>query len=238
MALLLLLTNSIVLLAEEDKEEEKESPISIELENDEIVIKEGEEVDLSEFVNIKTQEEDMAYQVMSLSVSDITVTGTHKVRLLAVDEEHNIAETTMTIIVLSEEEYELLEEEVRYQKGKASEYNTEFLDLKGDFYDGDIYSLAQSFIGMKGDCLHVALAFLSAYFGFSVSTRNTYPVSAEEAQPGDLIYYSDGGLGVQHWAVYLGGDAALHGNYLGTTVIGKVYMNKASAPTFLRVIVE
>ncbi|MBU0278990.1 MULTISPECIES: LysM peptidoglycan-binding domain-containing protein [unclassified Gemella] len=38
-------------------------------------------------------------------------------------------------------------------------------------------------------------------------------VSAEEAQPGDLIYYADGGYGVPHIAVYAGNGRAIHGGY-------------------------
>ena len=58
-------------------------------------------------------------------------------------------------------------------------------------------------------------------------------VSYADAQPGDVVFYSDGGTGYQHYAIYLGGEMSLQGNWLGTTVIRSVYIN-GSAPQFRR----
>ena len=44
-------------------------------------------------------------------------------------------------------------------------------------------------------------------------------VSASEAQPGDLIYYADGGTGVAHIAVYAGNGQAVHGGWLGNQTV-------------------
>lgn len=59
-------------------------------------------------------------------------------------------------------------------------------------------------------------------------------VSAAEAQPGDLIYYADGGAGVAHVAVYAGNGQAVHGGYNGNqTVVFSA--NVGSGPVFIRV---
>lgn len=59
-------------------------------------------------------------------------------------------------------------------------------------------------------------------------------VSAAEAQPGDVIYYADGGVGVPHVAVYIGNGQAVHGGFLGYTT--KVYdAFVGSGPVFIRV---
>lgn len=57
-------------------------------------------------------------------------------------------------------------------------------------------------------------------------------VSAAEAQPGDLIYYADGGMGLAHIAVYIGNGQAVHGGWGGgTTAIFSA--NVGSGPVFI-----
>ena len=59
-------------------------------------------------------------------------------------------------------------------------------------------------------------------------------VSATQAQPGDLVYYANGGMGFAHIAVYIGGGKAVHGGWNGNqTVIQTV--NVGSGPVYLRV---
>jgi cell wall-associated NlpC family hydrolase len=59
-------------------------------------------------------------------------------------------------------------------------------------------------------------------------------VSAAEAIPGDLIYYADGGMGLAHIAVYIGGGKAVHGGFNGnTTVVAPAQLG--SGPVFIRV---
>ena len=46
-------------------------------------------------------------------------------------------------------------------------------------------------------------------------------VSLSEAQPGDILIYQDGGLGVGHIAIYAGNGKAIHGGWLGNqTAVG------------------
>jgi cell wall-associated NlpC family hydrolase len=59
-------------------------------------------------------------------------------------------------------------------------------------------------------------------------------VSAAEAQPGDLIYYANGGSGMAHIAVYAGNGMAVHGGFNGNqTVVFSA--NVGSGPVFIRV---
>lgn len=59
-------------------------------------------------------------------------------------------------------------------------------------------------------------------------------VSAAEAQPGDLAYYANGGMGLAHIAVYVGNGQAIHGGWNGgTTALASV--NVGSGPVFIRV---
>ena len=59
-------------------------------------------------------------------------------------------------------------------------------------------------------------------------------VPASQAQPGDLVYYANGGLGFAHIAVYAGNGQAIHGGWNGNqTVVNSV--NVGSGPVFIRV---
>ena len=58
------------------------------------------------------------------------------------------------------------------------------------------------------------------------------PVS--DPQPGDLIYYADGGMGMAHIAVYIGNGQAVHGGYNGNeTVVASAYLG--SGPVFIHI---
>ncbi|GJM58548.1 hypothetical protein EROP_23870 [Erysipelotrichaceae bacterium OPF54] len=52
---------------------------------------------------------------------------------------------------------------------------------------------------------------------------------------GNLIYYDNGGRGVDHIAVYIGDGMAVHGNYNGNTVIASVYDGGTGAPQYIQV---
>lgn len=50
-------------------------------------------------------------------------------------------------------------------------------------------------------------------------------VSADQIQPGDILYYADGGWGISHVAVYIGDGMAVHGNFTtdGITKIASAF---------------
>ena len=59
-------------------------------------------------------------------------------------------------------------------------------------------------------------------------------VPASQAQPGDLVYYANGGLGAAHIAVYAGNGQAVHGGWLGNqTVLNSA--NIGSGAVYIRV---
>jgi cell wall-associated NlpC family hydrolase len=102
-----------------------------------------------------------------------------------------------------------------------------------------ILSAAYAQLGVTQDCTMLvtnSLAAVGIHFhdwpaGYLSLGRT---VSAAEAQPGDLIYYADGGAGVAHVAVYAGNGQAVHGGYNGNqTVVSSA--NVGSGPVFIRI---
>lgn len=63
-----------------------------------------------------------------------------------------------------------------------------------------------------------------------------YGYYTSDPQEGDLIYYNNGGRGIDHIAIYIGNGQAVHGNYLGKTVIASAYVPGAASPQFIRVV--
>ncbi len=100
-----------------------------------------------------------------------------------------------------------------------------------------IASAALSQVGVAQDCTALASNSLAAaginfhdWPAGYLSLGRT--VSQGEAQPGDLIYYADGGMGMAHIAVYIGNGQAVHGGWGGgMTAIFSV--NVGSGPVFI-----
>jgi hypothetical protein len=96
-------------------------------------------------------------------------------------------------------------------------------------------ALAQ--LGRRQDCTRLVTNSLAAvgiaHHGWPISytalgTRVTDPL------PGDLIYYVNGGMGLEHIAVYIGNGMAVHGGWNGNqTVTFKA--NVGSGPIYIRV---
>ena len=63
-----------------------------------------------------------------------------------------------------------------------------------------------------------------------------YGYYTNDPQVGDLLYYNNGGRGVDHIAIYIGNGQAVHGNYEGKTVIASAYLSTAAYPQFIRVV--
>lgn len=102
-----------------------------------------------------------------------------------------------------------------------------------------ILSAAYAQLGVSQDCTMLVTNALAAvginYHGWPAGYLSLgKTVSAAEAQPGDLIYYADGGAGMAHIAVYAGNGQAVHGGYNGNqTVVFSA--NVGSGPVFIRV---
>ena len=125
------------------------------------------------------------------------------------------------------EEYEA-EQAKLSRSGSRSTYTFNMSELAG----GDVWSIANGLVGTPGNCFYICQLFIQAFTGEWNSLGNIY--QTDSPSPGDLIYYADGGMGAQHWAIYLGGDQALHGNYNGNTVIRSIYLKSGSSPVFYK----
>jgi cell wall-associated NlpC family hydrolase len=94
-------------------------------------------------------------------------------------------------------------------------------------------------LGVAQDCTALASNSLAAvginFHGWPADYLSLgRTVSAAEAQPGDLVYYQNGGMGMAHIAVYVGNGMAVHGGWNGgTTALYSV--NVGSGPVFIRV---
>lgn len=106
-----------------------------------------------------------------------------------------------------------------------------------------IVAAAYAQIGESQDCVKMvadALAQVGIYwYKWPVEYYQIgVPVSAAEAQPGDLIYYVNGMgasvAGMAHIAIYVGDGMAVHGGWNGwTTVLFSV--NVGSGPNYIRI---
>lgn len=99
------------------------------------------------------------------------------------------------------------------------------------------YSLAEEFVGVPGDCFATANKYLKALYNdenFRISMNNYERISHSEANPGDVVFYENGSLNTTHWAVYLGDDTALQGNWNGVAVIRSVFIKGGTSPIFYR----
>ncbi|MCC9206313.1 NlpC/P60 family protein [Arthrobacter sp. zg-Y769] len=87
-----------------------------------------------------------------------------------------------------------------------------------------IAAAAYAQLGVGQDCTRLVTNALAAaginHHGWPASYLTLgRTVSAAEAMPGDLIYYADGGMGMAHIAVYVGGGQAVHGGFNGGSTV-------------------
>lgn len=122
------------------------------------------------------------------------------------------------------------------QKKATTNYNYEAVNIAAD---GNIANAALAQVGRKQDCTWLVSNALAAagiyYHGWPAGYMSLGTiVSASEAQPGDVIYYADAGVGVPHVAVYIGGGRAVHGGWQGNnTVVASAFVG--TGPVFIRV---
>lgn len=123
---------------------------------------------------------------------------------------------------LARQEAARKEEEARIAAEKAEKEKQQLGD--GSY----IWQLANAYLGTPGMCETVSINFVKQYSGVTVVTDiNTYDVSYENAQPGDMVVYSYG-----HQGVYLGNNYFLNPNNNGTTTISNIW--DFGTPTFKR----
>lgn len=155
------------------------------------------------------------------------------------------ANLSQTVNEYEEEKQRLAQEELEKklaQEKKEKEEAQKALRLKAvqamtgqnpeNVGTGNLYSLAETYVGRLGDCFQLAKQLLNEYFGDNYTSQSSYQVS--DPQEGDLIYYANGGLGTTHYGVYLGNGLAFQGNFNGSAKISSVYLNNASDPVYYR----
>ena len=122
---------------------------------------------------------------------------------------------------------------------QTSTQETENSEVSSSSKGTAIYQAALSQIGAIQDCTMLVTNALKAvginYHNWPIGYMSLGTVvSASEAQPGDLIYYANGGTGYAHIAVYAGNGKAVHGGWLGNqTVVNTA--NVGSGAVYIRV---
>lgn len=102
-----------------------------------------------------------------------------------------------------------------------------------------IYNAAMAQVGRIQDCTMLVTNALAQaginYHNWPIGYMSLGTIiPADQAKPGDLIYYANGGTGWAHIAVYAGNDQAIHGGWnTNQTVIATAYVG--SGPVFIRV---
>ena len=107
-----------------------------------------------------------------------------------------------------------------------------------------ISSSAQELVGVTDGlwCTQVVQQALAnagvsdAYRLWPDQYQGVYGYYTDSPLAGDLIYYNNGGRGVDHIAVYIGNGQAVHGNYNGKTVIADAYQSGMGNPQYIRVV--
>ena len=107
-----------------------------------------------------------------------------------------------------------------------------------------ISSSAQELVGVTDGlwCTQVVQQALAnagvsdAYQLWPDQYQGVYGYYTDSPLAGDLIYYNNGGRGVDHIAIYIGNGQAVHGNYNGKTVIDDAYQSGMGNPQYIRVV--
>ncbi|MFR9256002.1 MAG: NlpC/P60 family protein [Merdibacter sp.] len=136
----------------------------------------------------------------------------------------------------AEEEKKRQEEEAQRREEEAAEAASGS-DVHYDVNGNGIAEAALAQLGRTQDCTMLVTNALAAngiyYHGWPAGYLSLGTVT-DDPQPGDLIYYADGGMGMAHIAVYIGNGQAVHGGFNGSeTVVASAYLG--SGPVFIHI---
>lgn len=199
---------------------------------DNLMFFDNQDIDYLEYVKAYDDQSDTKLSVVNSNQTNLP--GKRKIKIEAEDASGNKSYAYINVTIVSSKAWNEFIIDNTYNYPYRNLNNDIFLEEK-DYVDYNAFNLALDFVGMKGSCNEIAQKFIDCYFGEGHNVLiDTYSISSDEAKPGDIIYYTNGGLGQQHYAVYLGGSSALHGNINGKAVIGCVYMSHGSTPQFYR----
>lgn len=203
----------------------------IKVSQNEDTITEGDEFNAEDYFESAVDDVDGNVEHTAVSNVDSETPGVYTVTYEAKDKAGNKTSADIKITVEEKPEEELTNVDEYYYSG---EYNGA-VSVNGNA----VVNAALSQLGKSQDCtMLVTNSLAAAGINFHSAPAGYMQlgtiVSAAEAQPGDIIYYADGGVGVPHVAVYLGGNEAVHGGWTGhTTVVNRVY--GGSGPVFIHI---
>lgn len=209
----------------------------------EITIKEGEEVNINSFIESCT---DNSYSCSNLKLTNYeklpTEVGEYELEFVIQDINGNTSDPVKTKFKI----------ESKYSYTPS--YSNNNYTPAQNSYDrsNPIVNKALSLVGSSGLCSEIAeasintvgkTAWLEENFGgitlHSLTPENFlkigYEVGIDSVQPGDILYYANGGFGSSHVAIYIGNGNAVHGNFNGMTVIYSMYVPGASNPRVIRI---
>ena len=120
-----------------------------------------------------------------------------------------------------------------------------------EYYAGLNQSIANAALSLVGttdglqctEVVQLALAGAGVQDAMSLwpdEYASVYGYYTDNPQPGNLIYYSNGGRGTDHIAIYIGNGQAVHGNFWtqdgeSKTIVYSANIPNAGAPQFIQV---
>lgn len=182
-------------------------------------------------IPVKSEEATVNYYVIDSNVDSATP-GDYSVTVKAVDKNGNESSASTTVTV---KEKEKTAAEIAKEKADDAALNA---SSAAEFASGNaVADAALAQLGVSQDCTALVSNALAAvginYHGYPAGYLSLGTVvSAADAQPGDVIYYADSGIGTAHVAIYIGNGQAVHGGWKGTTAIASAYIG--TGPVFIR----
>lgn len=206
----------------------------ITLVQDEDTITEGDDFDADAYIESAIDDVDGEITYTTESDVDANEPGTYTVTYSAKDNAGNEASASVHITV-EEKEEPVIEEPTYSGYDQTSYAGSNAISVSGS----SVLNAALSQLGQYQDCTSLVTRSLAAqginFSGYPAAYLSLGTVvSAAEAQPGDIIYYANGGIGAAHVAVYAGNGQAVHGGYNGNqTVLSTAYVG--SGPVFIHI---
>lgn len=209
----------------------------LELTQTNMVIEQGEAFDPNEYVANCYDPVDGALTYSVESNVDTETPGEYVAIYTTTDKNGNVAENALWVSVAEKEEEQPVVANTPVASSNSYSYTGSVSNVSGN--GSSIVSSALGQIGVYQDCTSLVSRALAAsgiyYHGYPAGYLSLGPtVSASQAQPGDIIYYADGGIGYAHVAIYIGNGQAVHGGWRGNnTVIASAYVG--SGPVFIHI---
>lgn len=203
----------------------------IETSQGEDTITEGDDFDEEAYFTSAMDNVDGELTHVTSSDVDSETPGTYTITYSATDSAGNVGSASVSITVEEKEE----PVQVATPSSRYANAGSNSVSVSGS----TVANAALSQVGINQDCTALVTKALAAaginYHGYPAGYMSLGTiVSASEAQPGDILYYANGGTGAAHVAIYLGNGQAVHGGWKGNqTVVASAYVG--SGPVFIHI---